>query len=56
MFLLPKPLGSNKPNPKIFQWAMSSVNGKKEECIMIGDDFEVDILGSQKCRNGPGIF
>ena len=40
-------IGYNKPNPKIFQWAISSVNGRKEECLMIGDDFEVDILGAK---------
>jgi len=40
-------IGFNKPHPKIFQWAVSSVNGRKEECIMIGDDIEVDILGAQ---------
>jgi len=42
-------IGYNKPNPKIFQWAMSSVNGRKEECLMIGDDLEVDILGAKAC-------
>jgi len=40
-------IGINKPHPKIFQWAMSSVNGKKDECLMIGDDFDVDILGAK---------
>ncbi len=42
-------IGYNKPHPKIFQWAMSSVNGRKEECLMIGDDIEVDILGAKNC-------
>jgi putative hydrolase of the HAD superfamily len=41
-------IGHNKPHPKIFQWAMSSVNGKKEECLMIGDDIEVDITGARR--------
>jgi len=40
-------IGFNKPHPKIFQWAVSSVNGRKEECIMIGDDIEVDIEGAK---------
>jgi len=48
-------IGYNKPNPKIFQWALSSVNGKKEECLMIGDDFEIDILGAQSCGI-DGVF
>jgi len=40
-------IGYNKPHPKIFQWAVSSVNARKNECLMIGDDFEVDILGAR---------
>jgi putative hydrolase of the HAD superfamily len=40
-------IGYNKPHPKIFQWAVSSVNARKKECLMIGDDFEVDILGAK---------
>ena len=41
-------IGYNKPHPKIFQWAVSSINAKKDECIMIGDDQTVDIVGAQK--------
>ncbi len=40
-------IGYNKPHPKIFQWAVSSVNARKKDCLMIGDDFEVDILGAK---------
>jgi putative hydrolase of the HAD superfamily len=40
-------IGYNKPNPKIFQWAVSSVNAQKKECLMIGDDYEVDIRGAK---------
>lgn len=39
-------IGYNKPHIKIFQWAVSSVNAHKQECIMIGDDQEVDIKGA----------
>jgi len=48
-------IGYNKPHPKIFQWAMSSVNGRKEECLMIGDDVETDILGAKSCGI-DGVF
>jgi len=41
-------LGVNKPHMKIFHWAVSAVHGKKKECLMIGDDFEVDIIGAKK--------
>jgi putative hydrolase of the HAD superfamily len=40
-------IGFNKPHPEIFQWAINSVNARKKECIMVGDDFEVDILGAK---------
>ena len=40
-------IGYNKPNPKTFHWAMSSVNGRKGECLMIGDDNEIDIMGAK---------
>lgn len=39
-------IGINKPDSRIFHWAVSSVNAKKEECLMIGDDQEVDIAGA----------
>lgn len=38
----------NKPHPGIFAHAVNSVNAKKEECIMIGDDLQVDILGARQ--------
>lgn len=40
-------IGVNKPNPEIFHWAISSVNAKKAECLMIGDDQAVDIQGAK---------
>lgn len=39
-------IGYNKPNIKIFQWAVNSVNARKEECLVIGDDQAVDIKGA----------
>jgi putative hydrolase of the HAD superfamily len=41
-------IGYNKPHPQIFHWAVSSINALKDECIMIGDDAEVDIEGARK--------
>ena len=40
-------LGVNKPRKEIFHWAVSAVHGKKSECLMIGDDLEVDIIGAK---------
>ncbi len=39
--------GSQKPNMKIFEYALTSVNAKKKESLMIGDDWEIDILGAK---------
>lgn len=39
---------AQKPKPAIFEYALTSVNAKKKESIMVGDDLEVDILGAMK--------
>ncbi len=58
-------LGYNKPDPRIFSGAVSSVNARKQDCLMIGDDFGVDIVGAAKFgmdtvyfnpENIPGSF
>lgn len=40
-------VGCQKPKPEIFSHAITSVNAKKSESIMIGDDFNVDIMGAK---------
>jgi putative hydrolase of the HAD superfamily len=35
-----------KPSRKIFEYAIKSSNAKKETSLMIGDDFETDIVGA----------
>ena len=40
--------GYHKPRKEIFARALNSVNAKKKESIMIGDDFESDIQGAKK--------
>ncbi len=39
-------VGVKKPNPKIFQYAMDISGASSKESIMIGDNFEADILGA----------
>jgi putative hydrolase of the HAD superfamily len=39
---------SPKPSPEIFRHAMKSCNARKKESLMIGDDWEVDILGAMQ--------
>ena len=39
-------VGVKKPNPKIFQHALKLANANPEQSVMIGDNFEADILGA----------
>lgn len=39
--------GAQKPNPVIFEHALTKVNANKEQSLMIGDDLQVDILGAK---------
>ncbi|MEZ4803812.1 MAG: YjjG family noncanonical pyrimidine nucleotidase [Gelidibacter sp.] len=38
--------GVKKPNPIIFRHALQLANAKPEESIMIGDNYEADVLGA----------
>lgn len=38
--------GFQKPNPEIFRIALETVGATKENSMMIGDNFEADILGA----------
>jgi len=40
-------VGVKKPNPKIFHYALEIANARSKESIMIGDNFEADILGAR---------
>ena len=40
-------VGVKKPNPAIFNFAMELSGAKSSESIMIGDNFEADILGAK---------
>jgi len=38
--------GVKKPNPKIFNHALNIANVDKNQCVMIGDSYEADVLGA----------
>ncbi len=38
--------GTKKPDTKIFEYALKKANANPNESLMIGDDFEVDIIGA----------
>jgi putative hydrolase of the HAD superfamily len=40
--------GYQKPHRKIFEFALKTVNARKKESIMIGDDLENDIFGARR--------
>ena len=40
-------VGVRKPNPKIFEYALTKANAVKEESILIGDDWVADVKGAQ---------
>lgn len=42
-------VGVNKPDPLVFRKALERTNAKNTESIMIGDDFNADVLGAEKC-------
>ncbi len=39
-------VGVQKPNPKVFLYAMKKANAQPEESMMIGDNLEADVLGA----------
>lgn len=39
-------VGKNKPAPDIFHYSLKQANAQAGDSVMIGDDFEVDVLGA----------
>ncbi|WP_247236020.1 YjjG family noncanonical pyrimidine nucleotidase [Telluribacter sp. SYSU D00476] len=39
---------AKKPDPRIFAYALELARARHEECIMIGDNWEADILGAKR--------
>ena len=44
-------VGKNKPAPDVFHYSLSQAGAKAQESIMIGDDYQVDVIGAE----GAGI-
>lgn len=41
-------VGYRKPQKEIFEYARKLVGARQKECLMIGDQYETDILGAKK--------
>ncbi|TYP98016.1 putative hydrolase of the HAD superfamily [Tenacibaculum adriaticum] len=39
-------VGVKKPNPRVFEYALEKVNSPAQDCVMIGDSYEADVLGA----------
>lgn len=47
LIIISEDIGYNKPDVRIFREAENLGNTKKEECLMIGDNFNTDITGAK---------
>jgi len=47
MILCSEEVGHNKPSKLIFEYALQTVSAKAENSVMIGDDYEVDVVGAR---------
>lgn len=41
-------VGIEKPDPRIFELACARMGLRPEECVYVGDTFEVDVIGARK--------
>ncbi len=48
--------GVKKPHIKIFEYALDLAGAKPEESLMVGDDYEVDILGAKAAGMDQALF
>lgn len=47
LILCSEEVGHNKPSKLIFEYALQTVSAKAENSVMIGDDYEVDVVGAR---------
>ena len=42
-------IGHKKPSPEFFEYILNDLGVEPERVVMVGDDFEVDVLGANHC-------
>ena len=48
--ILSEDVGINKPHPNIFTYALKNTNSRRDQTLMIGDNWEADIVGARNSR------
>lgn len=48
--------GWQKPNVNIFRYAVKEINAKMDDCLMVGDDLNVDIIGARNAGMDQVFF
>ena len=43
-------IGFAKPDKRMYEYAVTSINARKADCLMIGDDIKNDIVGAQNAN------
>ena len=46
-------VGVAKPDPRIFRMAAERLGVKPEECVFVGDGFQLDVIGAKKAGMTP---
>ena len=49
-------IGVNKPDRRLFDYALNVTNSQAEDTLLIGDNYDADILGAMRARWGQIYF